>query len=138
MPALNRFHDAVKNALVKDGWTITHDPFLIRYDDVDLFADLAADRPLGAERQGQQIVVEIKSFLHPSPMYDLEQAIGQYSVYRSLLEVTDPDRKLYLATSHLVRESLFHRPAVQLIVQRTDVSLLFVNMESEEVVEWTS
>ncbi|HZO86768.1 MAG TPA: element excision factor XisH family protein [Chthonomonadaceae bacterium] len=24
------FHDACKNALIKDGWTITHDPYLLR------------------------------------------------------------------------------------------------------------
>jgi hypothetical protein len=27
MPAKDRIHHAVKNALIKDGWTITHDPY---------------------------------------------------------------------------------------------------------------
>jgi hypothetical protein len=27
MPAKDSFHNIVKNALVKDGWKITHDPF---------------------------------------------------------------------------------------------------------------
>jgi hypothetical protein len=31
---------------------ITADPYLIRYKDVDLFADLAAEKPIAAERQG--------------------------------------------------------------------------------------
>ncbi|MBA4182514.1 MAG: fatty-acid synthase, partial [Acidobacteria bacterium] len=26
MPAKDIYHDTVKNALIKDGWTITHDP----------------------------------------------------------------------------------------------------------------
>ena len=30
MPAKDIYHDQVKTALVKDGWTITHDPLLIR------------------------------------------------------------------------------------------------------------
>ena len=30
MPALDIYHDAMKNALVKDGWTISHDPFHLR------------------------------------------------------------------------------------------------------------
>jgi hypothetical protein len=30
MPAKDIFHDAVKIALQKDGWTITHDPLFIR------------------------------------------------------------------------------------------------------------
>lgn len=30
MPAYDVFHDAVKTALIKDNWIITHDPFSIR------------------------------------------------------------------------------------------------------------
>ena len=41
------------------------------------------------------MVPEIKSFLGPSQLHDLEVAVGQYLVYRSLLEVTDPQRKLF-------------------------------------------
>jgi hypothetical protein len=31
MPRLDIIHDAVKNALIKDGWVITEDPFIIEY-----------------------------------------------------------------------------------------------------------
>ncbi|MCP5029653.1 MAG: fatty-acid synthase, partial [Actinomycetia bacterium] len=30
MPAKDLYHDVVKNALVKDGWEITHDPLTLR------------------------------------------------------------------------------------------------------------
>ena len=30
MPARDKFHDTVKHALIKDGWTITHDPLYMR------------------------------------------------------------------------------------------------------------
>ena len=30
MPARDLYHDAVKAALIKDGWTITDDPFMIK------------------------------------------------------------------------------------------------------------
>jgi hypothetical protein len=43
MPAADQIHDAVKRALVKDGWTITDDPYVIRYEDATLYADLAAE-----------------------------------------------------------------------------------------------
>jgi hypothetical protein len=43
MPARDAFHNAVRNALIKDGWTITEDPYVIQYLDVTLFADLGAD-----------------------------------------------------------------------------------------------
>jgi ABC-type antimicrobial peptide transport system ATPase subunit len=41
-------------AIVKDGWRITADPYLIRYKDVDLLADLAAEKPIAAEGQRQK------------------------------------------------------------------------------------
>lgn len=44
MPARDTYHDAVRNALVKDGWTITHDPFVLKWGERDFFVDLAAER----------------------------------------------------------------------------------------------
>lgn len=32
MPSRDIFHDTVKHALIKEGWTITHDPLFIVYD----------------------------------------------------------------------------------------------------------
>ena len=54
-------HNPVKNALVKDGWTITHDPYTIRYGEDRTYADLAAERPsasseaIVAEQAGRKI-----------------------------------------------------------------------------------
>ena len=58
----------------------TADPYIIEYEDVTLFADLGAERPLAAERAGRKIVVEVKSFLSPSPIHDLKSALGQYEL----------------------------------------------------------
>jgi hypothetical protein len=44
MPARDTIHDAVKNALMKDGWTIVADPYLLRYEDKSLVADLRAEK----------------------------------------------------------------------------------------------
>jgi hypothetical protein len=33
MPRKDRIHQAVRNALVKDGWTVTDDPFRIAYEE---------------------------------------------------------------------------------------------------------
>lgn len=43
MARLDKIHDAVKNALVKDGWTITDDPFTLEYEEQILFVDLAGE-----------------------------------------------------------------------------------------------
>ena len=77
MSAKDTIHDAVKNALVKDGWTITDDPYKLELGDVKAFTDMAAERPIAAEREGRKIAVEVKSFLGASPIHDFEVALGQ-------------------------------------------------------------
>ena len=47
--------------------------------------DLAAETPIAAEKAGRKIAIEVKSFLSPSPITNLYDAIGQYIVYRRLL-----------------------------------------------------
>lgn len=56
--AKDRFHNAVRTALEKQGWTITADPLEMSVGDVDFEIDLAADM-----LAGEKIAVEIKSFI---------------------------------------------------------------------------
>ena len=41
MPARDIYHDAVKNALVKEGWIITDDPLHLKWGQKDMYVDLA-------------------------------------------------------------------------------------------------
>lgn len=43
MPARDLYHETVKNALIKDGWTITHDPLTLELGSSRLFVDLGAE-----------------------------------------------------------------------------------------------
>src|SRR5207247_10794285 len=97
MPAKDKYHDALRSALVKDGWTITDDPFRLVWGKRDFYVDLGAERIMAAERAGERIAVEVKSFLGASPMHDLELALGQFLLYRSILEEQEPDRGSLLA-----------------------------------------
>lgn len=97
MPAKDRFHDAVKNALIKDGWTITHDPYHLPMAGKNMYVDLGAEQFLAAEKINEKIAIEIKSFTGPSVLDDLENALGQYVLYRTMLTYQDPDRRVYLA-----------------------------------------
>jgi len=136
MPRKDRIHEAVKNALVKDGWTITDDPFRILYEDADVFADLRVERIQGENGLKRALVIEIKMFLTGSVIYNLEVAVGQYTTYRSLLKAVAPEHELYLAIADTVYQSQFQRKSFQLIVQDNQVALLVVNVEDEEVVAW--
>jgi hypothetical protein len=62
MAAKDRFHDAVKQALLKDSWVITADPLILKIDKVKFEVDLAAEKVFAAEKAGQKIAVEIKAF----------------------------------------------------------------------------
>jgi XisH protein len=138
VPAPNIYHDAVVRALVADGWTITHDPLTLSFGGKDLFVDLDAERAtIAAEKSGQRIAVEIQSFLGPSPVRDLKEAVGQYEVYRAVLEETEPDRPLYLALPRRVRESLLSERFGALIVNRLRLRLLVFDEQEEKIIEWT-
>jgi hypothetical protein len=105
MAATDSIHDAVKAALVKEGWTITDDPYTINFQGVRVFADVGAERTLAAERAGRKLVVEAKSFRGQSLVRDFEQALGQYLLYRAFLEELDAGRVLYLAVSEPVYQN---------------------------------
>jgi hypothetical protein len=81
MPAKDLFHDCFVRALQKDGWTITHDPLTVSVGKTDLLIDLGAERMVAAERNGERIAVEIKSFVKLSPIQDLKEAVGQFVLY---------------------------------------------------------
>lgn len=133
MPAKDFYHEAVKNALIKDGWVILADPYRIKYKDAELFADLAVERPLAAEQNGRKIVVEIKSFLSPSPMRDFELALGQYILYRNLINLTEPEYRIYLAIKDTIYVNFFQRDSIQDIVKINQLLLIVVDMEKEEI-----
>ena len=75
VPAKDIYHDTVKRALQKGGWTITHDSSPLQIGKKRLSADLGAERLISAERGLQRIVVEVKSFVGQSDVKDLEQSI---------------------------------------------------------------
>jgi hypothetical protein len=139
VPAKNIYHDAVVHALTTDGWTVTHDPLTVSYGGKDLFVDLGAERlTIAAEKGGERIAVEIQSFLSPSPVRDLQEAVGQYSIYRTVLAESAPDRSLYLAVPRRVHEGLLAEQFGQLIITRLRVRLLVFDEQQEKVVQWIS
>lgn len=136
MPARDTYHDAVRTALIRDGWTITHDPFTISFGNSDVYADLGAERPLAAERGGERIAVEVKSFLGPSGLRDFELALGQFLLYRSLLERVEPGRRLFLAVPAEAFETLFQRPIVGPPIEDFRLAYFVFDPGREEILRW--
>ncbi|MBP1468621.1 XisH family protein [Candidatus Chloroploca sp. M-50] len=136
MAARDLFHQAVKNALIKEQWNVTDDPLVIQFGGVDLRIDLGAERLVAAEKDGERIAVEIKSFLGPSVISDFHGALGQFLNYRLALEAQESDRQLYLAIPEETFQTFFHLPFVQLAVQRYQLMLIVYNVVREELIQW--
>lgn len=137
MPAKDRFHEAVKVALQKDGWTITDDPLTIPIERLsNLYIDFGAQKLLIAERKGQKIAVEVKSFLGASTLSEFHTALGQCLNYRYALEDTDPDRQLYLAVPVRIYDDFFVVPFIQSVIHRSQTRLIVYDPAKEEIRQW--
>ncbi len=136
MPKRDLFHDAVKNALIKDGWIITDDPLTFRIDGINISIDLGAEKILGAEKDGRRIAVEIKSFINPSPMTDFHAALGQFLNYKLFLSQEDSERILFLAVPIETYKEFFQKDIIQQSVQINGVKLIVYNSLSEVINLW--
>jgi len=136
MPSKDLFHDTVKTALEKDAWTVTDEHLFIQVEDIDFYIDLTAERILAAEKTGQKIAVEVKSFLGASDVTEFHTALGQCLNYRSALRLTEPDRTLYLAVPVDVYDEFFSRRFIQRIIVEYHLKLIIFNPAREEIVQW--
>jgi len=146
MPQRDEIHHIVKEALTKDGWDITDDPYVIAYGERFLFVDLGAEGTdelapvtgsiIGAERADVQIAIEIKELRGRSVIVELEQAIGQYVLYRLLLNRVDPKRSIYLAIPSRTYRELFTEPIGEVVISDLPLQMVVVDLEKVEVERW--
>ncbi|AMW30745.1 MULTISPECIES: XisH family protein [Oscillatoriales] len=146
MPRRDTTHNIIKQAIIKDGWEITDDPYVISYGERFLFVDLGVRRShfptqpkgsiIGARRDRTRIAIEIKEFRGLSAIADLEQAIGQYSLYRLLLNEVDPERHIYLGVTDIIYETIFSETIGKLVINKLPLNLLVVDGKKAEVKQW--
>jgi hypothetical protein len=130
------FHQIVKIALQKEGWLITHDPYLLETLATTLNIDLGAEKIIGAQRDKDLIAVEIKSFLGNSYVYDFHLALGQYMNYLRALRKQDSERKLILAVPQNAYKSFFSKPEVQEALDDFEINLMIFDDNEQEIVKW--
>jgi hypothetical protein len=136
MPALDKYHHAVRKALEKDGWKITAQNTALEYGGVRLYIDIKAETLLIAQRDQKKIAVEVKSFLEHSTVSAFQDAIGQYLTYQVAFETTEPDRILYLAAPSMIWQPFAKLPFTQAIAKRIQLRVLVFDPITEEVIEW--
>jgi hypothetical protein len=136
MTAKDIFHSTVRNALEKEDWIITTDPLFIRSLGVELYIDLAAEKIIGAEKDGCKIAIEIKSFIGTSVISEFHKAVGQFLNYRLALKNQEPERQLYLAVPEDTYETFFKIDFVRLIIKEYQIEIIVYNPEEELIVKW--
>lgn len=136
MPAKDLFHDNVRNALEKDGWTITDDPLTLRIGRRDVYVDIGAEKLFAAEKDDEKIAVEIKSFIGKSEVADLQDALGQFIFYEDYLSEIEPERVLFLAIRQKVFVKIFKKDIGQKFVENKRLRLLVFDEQSEVITEW--
>ncbi|MEH2457802.1 element excision factor XisH family protein [Nostoc sp.] len=137
MSAKDVFHQVVKTALEKDGWQITNDPLTISVGGVNLSIDLAAEKLIAAEREGQKIAVEVKSFLErSSAISEFHTALGQFINYRGALRRRQPERVLYLAVPLTTYKTFFQLDFPKEMIAENKVKMLIYDVEQEVIFQW--
>ena len=131
------YHQHVKEALIKDGWTISHDPYYLDIDNpAPLEIDLGAEKLMSAERGTERIVVEVKSFLNRSLTYDFHLAYGQFRIYRRGLMKTDPERVLFLAMAKDVYIEIQQRSFYMDLIKDENINLVIFDPLNKTIESW--
>lgn len=132
MSRRDTYHYLVKSALIKEGWTISHDPYFLQ-SDPKLSIDLGAEKTIAAEKGYDKIAVEVKSFIRDSQVTELEKAVGQYGIYEELLKTQEPDRELYLAVPIDAFENIFSRQVGKIAIEKFSLKLIVFYFSEEDL-----
>lgn len=136
MPAKDIFHNTVKQGLEKEGWKITDDPLYLDFGGVEMYIDLGAEKLIAAEKEGEKIAVEVKSFISGSTISEFRKAVGQFINYRIALSQKQPKREMYLAIPNTTYETFFKLELIQLVIKTQNIKLIVYDPYREEIEQW--
>ncbi len=131
------FHKTVRDSLTHDNWAITQDPYRLILLKRVLEIDLAAEPIIAAQKGGQKIAVEVKSFLKESFISEFYTVLGQYLVYETFLARQEPDRTLYLAVSDEVYALRFEKDDdILFLCEKFNLRMLIFNKLNHQIESW--
>jgi hypothetical protein len=137
MPKKDTVHEIVRVALEKENWTITNDPLYVpTASSINFFIDLGIERVIGAEKQGEHIAVEIKSFDENTPFYSFYEILGQFLIYNLALEEQIKPYELYIAISELGFKKLDDAPIFQRAIKKHALKFIIFEPISQTIIEW--
>jgi len=98
---------------------------------------LAAEKLIAAEREGQKIAVEVKSFLErSSAISEFHTALGQFINYRGALRRLQPERVLYLAVPLTTYKTFFQLDFPKDMILENQLKMIVYDVEQEVIFKW--
>ena len=137
MPRRDFYHEAFKEALIKDGWTITHDPLtLLSKIEGGLQTDIGAEKIITAEKGMKRIAVEIKSFTTPSALHEFIKSTGQYRAYKLAMNLKNSQRILYIAVPSFAWKVLVNKEIVQALIDDVSMKIILYDPIEKIIDAW--
>lgn len=136
MPAKDLFHDTVRLALEKDGWSILDEHLYLDMGETAMYVDLTAEKLIAAQKSDRTIAVEIKSFLRESEITEFHLALGQFLNYRLALKQKFSEMVLYLAIPIDTYEAFFQRQFIKDSVAEYRLKVFAFDSTKTEIVLW--
>ena len=135
MPAFDQCHEQVVHALQKEGWRLEQSSVSLFFDDRYAYVDMRVSRGSNGNHE-QILLLEVKCFPDKdSTTRDLYTAIGQYLVYRAMIQELRKPYGIYLSIPHLIFDEIFD-VSVMRVIQETRINIVVINLESETIVKW--
>ena len=98
---------------------------------------MAAEKLIAAEREGQKIAVEVKSFLErSSAISEFHTALGQFINYRGALRRLQPERVLYLAVPLTTYKTFFQLDFPKDMILENQLKMIVYDVEQEVIFKW--
>ena len=138
MPARDHLHTVFRESLEKDGWRITHDPYVIPIGKRRIFIDLAAEEDvvLGAVKSGEKIAVEVKTFAGSSEVEDFHNALGQYLLYRFALLKYEAEREVFLSIPEDTFEEFLDDYFFYEVLEHFKVKFVVFDPINKKILQW--
>jgi hypothetical protein len=135
MPAKDAYHDIVVNALKKDGWDVINEQVRLVIGDRWMWVDIQADKI----DEKLSVLIEVKGFENiPSPIAYLQSVVGQYMIYRVILDYLEWEHPLYLSVpDHAFNDILGEEIGVE-VIKQVGMKILTFSVEREEIIQWTT
>jgi len=133
MPAKDRYHDALKRALLKEGWAIDDEQITLTVDERHLWIDLQISHHVSR----QIFLVEVKELSEvDSPIEALANALGKIALYRLAIRLEKIEIPIVLAVSEASYNGILSEVIGQHSVTEANIPLIVFNPQKEEIVLW--